>query len=652
MSEGAAIPAAVLWDMDGTLVDTEPYWIACEYELVAEHGGAWSEDHAHAIVGMDLRDAAAYIRDHGPVDMAVDDIVNRLLDGVTLMVRGSVPWRPGARELLADLRARSVRCALVTMSWRRFADAVVEALPVDSFDVIVAGDEVANGKPGPEPYTTAAQRLGVDARDCVAIEDSPTGIRSAVAAGCRVVAVPNVVEIAADPAYTIAPTLAGLDADALTALVRPSDSRSAAPVRTSPIAPGAEDSGDSRSAAPVRTSRIAANRGRWIAIAVAVVALFAAAIVIAVTRDESAAPPPPPDIPIDGWSPYWVLDVAEPNIAEHGTLLREVSPFWFQATGATTIVEDPNAPSEAAAQLIATARAQGAGIVPSITDGMPSGQMAAVLADPGQRSAHVDALVDFVEQGGYDGVDLDYESFAFKDGRGSWATTRPNWVAFVTDLAARLHANGKTLAVSVPWIGTNGAEGDPGYWVYDDAAMADVADHVRIMAYDQHNASSEPGPVASLPFVRRAITAAKRAVDDDSKLVLGVMLGGYNWPISTEGTCPSNVDTGVTRVDQATVDELLAKRNATPLRNESAGESSFTYTATFTDGTASCTQTREVHYVDAEGAGERVDLARTEGLGGAALWALGYDSPATWAAIGPLARPDNGAGTDSSAPPA
>jgi HAD superfamily hydrolase (TIGR01509 family) len=649
MSKGSATPAAVLWDMDGTLVDTEPYWIACEYELVAEHGGTWSEEHAHAIVGMDLRDAAAYIRDHGPVDMAVDDIVNRLLDGVTLKVRESVPWRPGARELLADLRARGVRCALVTMSWRRFADAVVDALPVDSFDVIVAGDEVANGKPDPEPYATAAARLGVDVRDCVAIEDSPTGISSAVAAGCLVVAVPNVVEVAADPAYTITPTLAGLDADALTALVQQSDSRSAAALRTSSVAPETEDRSDSRSAAPVRTSRTALKRGRWIAIAVAVVALLAAAVVIAVTRDESAAPPPP-DIPIDGWSPYWVLDVAEPNIAEHGTMLREVSPFWFQATGPTTIVADPNVPSDGAAQLIATARAQGAAIVPSITDGMPSGQMAAILADPAQRSAHVGALVDFVEQGGYDGVDLDYESFAFKDGRGSWATTRPNWVDFVTELAARLHADGKTLAVTVPWIGASGGEDDPGYWVYDYAAIADVADHVRIMAYDEHNASSDPGAVASLPFVRRAIAAAKRAVDDDSKLVLGVMLGGYNWPISTEGTCPTNVDTGVTRVDQATVDDLLAKRNATPVRNEAAGESWFTYTATFTDGTASCTQDREVHYVDAEGAGQRVDLARTEGLGGASLWALGYDSPATWAAIGPLSRPDNGAGTVSSNP--
>ena len=128
-SRSRRVPAAVLWDMDGTLVDTEPYWIAGEYELVAEHGGTWGDEHAHAIVGMDLRDAAAYISEHGSVDLPVDDIVNRLLDGVTLRVRERVPWRPGARELLADLRANGVPTALVTMSWRRFAEAVVEALP-------------------------------------------------------------------------------------------------------------------------------------------------------------------------------------------------------------------------------------------------------------------------------------------------------------------------------------------------------------------------------------------------------------------------------------------------------------------------------------------------------------------------------------------
>jgi spore germination protein YaaH len=123
------------------------------------------------------------------------------------------------------------------------------------------------------------------------------------------------------------------------------------------------------------------------------------------------------------------------------------------------------------------------------------------------------------------------------------------------------------------------------------------------------------------------------------------MLGGYNWPVSTDGTCPASIDTGRTSITQATVDDLLAKRQATPVHDPVTGEASFTYTATFTDGTTSCTQTREAHYVDAEGAATRVDLARTSRLGGASLWAIGYDSPATWTAIGALARPDNGTGS-------
>ena len=108
-------PAAVLWDMDGTLVDTEPYWIECEFELVEAHGGTWSMEHAHAIVGSDLTESGRYIKEHGGVDLPVDEIVNRLMDGVIARVRRSVPWRAGARDLLAQLKvekipARSSRC--------------------------------------------------------------------------------------------------------------------------------------------------------------------------------------------------------------------------------------------------------------------------------------------------------------------------------------------------------------------------------------------------------------------------------------------------------------------------------------------------------------------------------------------------------------
>ena len=188
-------PAAVLFDMDGTIVDTEPYWIASEFEVVEMHGGAWSIEHAKAVVGFDLLDAARYIATNGGIDVAPHDIVEMLLDRVVARLREAVPWRPGARELLAAVVSAGIPTALVTMSWRRFADEVVRCLPAGSFTATVVGDEVTEGKPHPEPYLLAASKLGVDPRECVAIEDSPTGVRSALAAGCRVIAVPHVVDV-------------------------------------------------------------------------------------------------------------------------------------------------------------------------------------------------------------------------------------------------------------------------------------------------------------------------------------------------------------------------------------------------------------------------------------------------------------------------
>jgi HAD superfamily hydrolase (TIGR01509 family) len=210
---------AVLWDMDGTLVDTEPYWIEREHEIVALHGnGAWTNEHAHALVGFDLRDAARYISHHGQIDMPVDDIVNLLLDGVIERVHRSMPWRPGARELLAELQQLGVPCALVTMSWRRFADAVVDSLPAGSFQALVVGDDVTDGKPHPEPYLTAARLLNVTPQRCVAIEDSPTGVRSAVAAGCITIGVPHVVQLPEALGHRHLASLEGLSVAALATL--------------------------------------------------------------------------------------------------------------------------------------------------------------------------------------------------------------------------------------------------------------------------------------------------------------------------------------------------------------------------------------------------------------------------------------------------
>jgi HAD superfamily hydrolase (TIGR01509 family) len=214
------LPAAVLWDMDGTLVDTEPYWIDTEYALAEKYGGTWSQEHAMNLVGNALLDSGDYIRVHMCSDRTPQQIVDELLDGVVARVEVEVPWRPGARELLTDLHAQGVPCALVTMSWQRFVAPILARLPDGIFATVVTGDRVEFGKPHPEPYLTAAAELGLAPEECVAIEDSNTGAKSAVAAGCTVLCVPHHVPILEGEGRIFADTLEGVDTAALRGLVR------------------------------------------------------------------------------------------------------------------------------------------------------------------------------------------------------------------------------------------------------------------------------------------------------------------------------------------------------------------------------------------------------------------------------------------------
>ncbi|MCW2767284.1 MAG: Phosphorylated carbohydrates phosphatase [Nocardioides sp.] len=205
------LPAAVLWDMDGTLVDTEPYWMDAEFELAEEFGGTWSHEHALHLVGNDLLESGHYIREHMGIDVTAARIVDLLLDKVVAQVEQRVPWCPGAVELLDSLALSGVPCALVTMSYTRFVAPILANLPNGTFRAIVTGDEVTLGKPHPEPYLTAAALLGVDPTHCLAIEDSNTGATSADRAGCQVLVVPNHVPVAPGPRRTFAESLVGLD---------------------------------------------------------------------------------------------------------------------------------------------------------------------------------------------------------------------------------------------------------------------------------------------------------------------------------------------------------------------------------------------------------------------------------------------------------
>ncbi|WP_336648146.1 HAD family hydrolase [Microbacterium sp. MMO-10] len=206
-------PRAVLWDMDGTLVDTEPYWMDAETDLIESFGGTWSHEQALQLVGNGLIDSAIILQGAG-VKMGAQEIVDELTERVRVRLQqDGVPFRPGARELLRELRAAGVPTALVTMSLRRMAEDIVSLIGFDAFDVVVGGDDVERPKPFPDPYLQAADALGIDIADAVALEDSPTGLQSALSARAVAIGVPHIVELDGLGADALWKTLSGRGVD-------------------------------------------------------------------------------------------------------------------------------------------------------------------------------------------------------------------------------------------------------------------------------------------------------------------------------------------------------------------------------------------------------------------------------------------------------
>lgn len=207
---GKKLPAAVLWDMDGTLVDSEQYWLSSEQSLAAEHQEPWSEQDGLDLVGMSLYESSKIIKQKIGSDLEPEQIIQRLTDSVVAQLAVSIPWRPGAQELLRELKKNKIKTALVTMSMSRMAHQVVNQIPFDAFDIVVAGDDVVHGKPHPEPYLKAAELLGVNPEDCIAFEDSIAGLHSAEAAGTIAIGITNIIPIPAKPGRLIWPTLEGV----------------------------------------------------------------------------------------------------------------------------------------------------------------------------------------------------------------------------------------------------------------------------------------------------------------------------------------------------------------------------------------------------------------------------------------------------------
>ncbi|MBQ0894125.1 HAD family phosphatase [Micromonospora sp. U56] len=210
----------MLFDMDGTLVDSEKLWDVALRELAAEYGGTLSDAARRAVIGTSMAESMRIVHDdlgqpERDVQASIDWINARILE----LFRTGLRWRPGALTLLRAVRAAGIPTALVTSSGRPLVEVALDTLGRDSFDAVVCGDEVDLAKPHPEPYLTAARLLDVPIGRCVAIEDSPTGVASALAAGAAVLAVPAEVPIAPIDGVHQVESLTAADLELLAALL-------------------------------------------------------------------------------------------------------------------------------------------------------------------------------------------------------------------------------------------------------------------------------------------------------------------------------------------------------------------------------------------------------------------------------------------------
>ncbi|MFI2434091.1 HAD family hydrolase [Streptomyces sp. NPDC018693] len=209
-AEGSALQAVFL-DMDGTLVDTEGFWWDVEVEVFAGLGHTLDDSWRHVVVGGPMSRSAGFLIEATGADITLAELTVLLNDGFENRIGRTLPLMPGAARLLAELAQHRMPTALVSASHRRIIDRVLASIGSQHFTLTVAGDEVTRTKPHPDPYLLAAAGLGVDPARCAVIEDTATGVASAEAAGCHVVAVPSVAPIAPALRRTVVTSLEEVD---------------------------------------------------------------------------------------------------------------------------------------------------------------------------------------------------------------------------------------------------------------------------------------------------------------------------------------------------------------------------------------------------------------------------------------------------------
>jgi len=368
---------------------------------------------------------------------------------------------------------------------------------------------------------------------------------------------------------------------------------------------------------------------------------IALAVTIAMTSNlvPSANAEPAPRKILSGWIPYYGMSTSLPTAVANADLINEVMPFWYTLklntkTKAPYILDlyTPGNPSVAIDIPLATMRSAGFKIIPTITDGTDKLVLAKLLAKSSDRASVIKPIVDLVMSRNFDGIDLDFEGFAFVDGTASWPSTKPNWVLFVKELSAALHANGKSLSITAP-VHFALTEKQKGYTVYAWADIAQYIDRLRIMTYDYSTA--KPGPIGPIAWVERTVQYAI-SVMPATKIYIGLAGYGRDWVTKVDGICPDNVAKVVSPTAKAAT---FVMRNAATLAstygvsatyNELYQEATFTYQKTYNgnsaDGQAtSCTATRTAWYQNPASYLARAQLVAKYRLGGVAEWTMGME---------------------------
>lgn len=362
----------------------------------------------------------------------------------------------------------------------------------------------------------------------------------------------------------------------------------------------------------------------------------------------------PPRRILSGWLPDYSLARNLPTVEGNLDLIRDISPFWYGLTGATTIKDKYALGRYTTPKTTVIARLKSNGLIllPTITDDTKKLVLAGLLANPTTRTSIVQSIKDLVLRHNYDGIDLDFEVFYTQDGRSTWATTKPNWIAFIKELSAELRQQGKLLSVTTPPDFAPETK-RAGNWVFSWAEIGPHIDRLRIMAYDF--STVRPGPIGPLPWSEDAVKYAVTQMPA-SKVFLGIPGYGRDWITKVEGVCPKDFASSVVVGAKAAVVmrsavELATSNNAVITYNPTHAESTFTYRKTYVDPTNSasfCTATRTVWFPDEKSYTARTNLVGKYRIGGIAVWTFGMENTAAITAVRDIAKsiaPDQVLGT-------